>query len=164
MIEIKSVLLDNSFCMRLLKKEDEFHKNCVDYYKYFLEKKIKMYLSTIVVSEYAAGDDPDNLLREFNTFRLLEFDYMDAKYSGEFYKSLENSGKISDFGDSRNIVINDIKLFAQIYHRKIDAYITKDENSLKKTIPKLQECFKDFKITPINLSKPLHESLGKFPF
>ena len=43
-----------------------------------------MYLSTIVVSEYAVGDDPDNLL-SLNVFRLLEFDYADAKTAGGFF-------------------------------------------------------------------------------
>ncbi len=39
-----------------------------------IENKIDMYLSTIVVSEYAVADNPDNLL-SLNTFQLLEFDF-----------------------------------------------------------------------------------------
>jgi len=45
-----------------------------------------MYLSTIVVSEYAVGDDPDNLL-SLNVFRLLEFNYANAKTAGGFFFS-----------------------------------------------------------------------------
>ena len=41
---------------------NEFHQNCVDYFKYFIENTIEMYLSTIVVSEYAVGDNPENLV------------------------------------------------------------------------------------------------------
>ena len=161
---IKSVLLDNSFCIRLLKKEDELHQNCVDYYEYFLNKKIEMYLSTIVVSEYASGDDPNNLIAK-KSFRLLDFDYMDAKYSGDFYAHLKkDKNKTSEYGESRNVVINDIKLFGQIYHRKIDAYITKDEKSIKTTIPKLKEGFKNFSFMPINLATPLSTQLGEFLF
>ena len=59
---ITSILLDCSFCIRLLKRDDEFHQNCVDYFKYFIENTIEMYLSTIVVSEYAVGDNPENLV------------------------------------------------------------------------------------------------------
>ena len=70
MNKIKSVLLDNSFVTRLLKTDDEFHKNTVDYFEYFLNNKIVMYLSTIVISEYAVADNPDNLL-ELNTFQIL---------------------------------------------------------------------------------------------
>ena len=48
---ISSVLLDSSFCIRLLKLDADFHQNTVDYFEYFLENNIEMYLSTIVVSE-----------------------------------------------------------------------------------------------------------------
>ena len=67
---IKTVLVDNSFVTRLLKSDDPFHKNVVDYYQYFLENNITMFLSTIVVSEYAVADNPDNLL-SLNSFQPL---------------------------------------------------------------------------------------------
>lgn len=89
---IRSVLLDNSFCIRLLKSDDDYHQNAIDYFEHFLENGIEMYLSTIVVSEYAVGDNPDNLL-SLNAFRLLEFDYADAKTAGSFFLELkENEG------------------------------------------------------------------------
>lgn len=59
-----------------------------------------MYLSTIVVSEYAVGDNPDHLL-SLNSFRLLEFDYADAKFAGQFLATLRNQGKFGDFGDRK---------------------------------------------------------------
>lgn len=62
MNKFESILLDNSFVTRLLKSDDEFHANVREYLEYFLEQKIVLYLSTIVVGEYAAADDPDNLL------------------------------------------------------------------------------------------------------
>lgn len=40
MIGIKSVLVDTSFCIRLLKIDDEYHQNTIDYFKYFLENRI----------------------------------------------------------------------------------------------------------------------------
>ncbi|MDE0472754.1 MAG: hypothetical protein OXH57_12520 [Ekhidna sp.] len=155
---IESVLLDNSFCIRLLKKDADFHQNAVDYYEYFLENKIEMYLSTIVVSEYAVGDDPD-YLRSLNSFRLLELDYEDAKCSGQFLAALRNQGKFGDFGD-RKVVINDIKLFSQIHNRNIDAFITKDRKSSTKMIEPLSEsCELSFEF--IDLSIPLSDKLGR---
>lgn len=155
---IKSVLLDCSFCIRLLKRDDEFHQNCVDYFKYFIENDIEMYLSTIVVSEYSVGDNPENLL-SLNAFRLLEFDFSDAKFSGEFLLSLKGLGKFGDFGE-RKVVINDIKLFAQIHNRNIDAYITKDRKSFKKMIEPLKEAFQ-LKFEVIDLTTPLNSKLGR---
>ena len=155
---IASVLLDCSFCIRLLKRDDEFHQNCVDYFKYFIENNIEMYLSTIVVSEYSVGDNPENLL-SLNSFRLLEFDFSDAKYSGEFLALLKEIGKFGDFGE-RKVVINDLKLFAQIYNRKIDAYITKDRKSFKKMIEPLKQEF-NFKFEAIDLTTALNAKLGR---
>lgn len=80
---IKSILLDNSFVTRLLKRDDPFHQNVVEYFQYFLEQNVILYLSSIVVSEYAVADDPDNLL-SLHAFQLLEFDYADAKVAGQF--------------------------------------------------------------------------------
>lgn len=155
---INTVLLDCSFCIRLLKRDDEYHQNCVDYFQYFVENNIEMYLSTIVISEYSVGDNPENLL-SLNTFRLLEFDFLDAKFSGEFLSLLKGMGKFGDFGD-RKVVINDIKLFAQIHNRKIDAYITKDRKSFKKMIAPLKQEF-DLKFEEIDLTTPLNTQLGR---
>jgi len=155
---INSVLLDNSFCIRLLKSDDEYHQNAKDYFKYFLENKIEMYLSTIVVSEYAVGDDPDNLL-SLNVFRLLEFDYADAKTAGGFFLALKNNETLRE-SEQRKVIINDIKLFSQIHNRKIDAYITKDRKSLGKMIEPLKKSdHLDFEF--IDLVIPLKNKLGK---
>jgi len=158
MKEIESVLLDSSFCIRLLKSDADFHQNTVDYFEFFLENKVEMYLSTIVVSEYAVGDNPDNLL-SLNAFRLLEFDYADAKFAGQFLATLRSLGKFGDFGE-RKVVINDIKLFSQIHNRDIDAYITKDRRSLTKIIEPLSNTY-NLKFEFVDLSIPLRDRLGK---
>lgn len=158
MINIKSVLLDNSFCIRLLKSDDEFHKNAVDYFEYFLENKIEMFLSTIVVSEYSVGDNPDNLL-SLNVFKLLEFDYLDAKIAGSFYLQLKDNNELREF-EQRKVIINDVKLFAQIQNRKIDGYITKDRKSLSKMIEPLKNSH-DLIFEFIDLTIPLNQKLGR---
>jgi len=53
MIDIKSVLLDSSFCIRLLKSDADFHQNAVDYYEYFLENKIELYLSNSLNQQFS---------------------------------------------------------------------------------------------------------------
>lgn len=158
MKDIGSVLVDSSFCIRLLKSDADFHQNTVDYFEYFLENQIEMYLSTIVVSEYAVGDDPDNLL-SLNAFRLLEFDYKDAKTAGSFFAELKNNEDLRKT-EQRKVIINDIKLFAQIQNRHIDAYITKDRKSLSKMIePLVTSHHLDFEF--IDLSIALNDRLGR---
>ena len=156
--KIKSVLLDNSFVTRLLKSDDEFHQNTVRYFEYFLNSKIEMYLSTIVISEYAVADNPDNLLG-LNTFKILEFDYGDAKLAGEYYSCLKDNRDVRD-NEKRAIIINDLKIFAQIQNRGIDAFITKDRKALNKMIQPLKEN-KGLNFNYMDLSIPYNEWLGE---
>ena len=157
MKDIKSVLLDNSFVTRLLKKDDEFHENVVKYYQYFLENNIVLFLSTIVVSEYAVADNPDNLLA-LNSFQLLEFDYGDAKISGDYFAFLKDDDSLRGI-EERKVIINDLKLFAQIKNREIDAFITKDRKALPKMIEPLRQN-KGLHFEYIDLTTPLAETLG----
>jgi len=134
---IKSVLVDNSFVTRLLKSDDEFHENVVEYFKYFIENEIVLYLSTVVVSEYAVANDPDNLLA-LNAFQLLEFDYEDAKIAGRYFAYLKDSKDLREV-EERKVIINDLKLFAQVQNRGIDAFISKDRKALNKMIEPLKQ-------------------------
>ena len=135
MNNIRSILLDNSFVMRLLKADDEYHNNVVEYFQYFLEKNIILYLSTIVISEYSVADNPDNLLA-LNAFQILEFDYSDAKISGDYFTILKDNKDLRE-NEERKVIINDLKLFAQIQNRQIDAFITKDRKALSKNMLRL---------------------------
>lgn len=158
MINIKSVLLDNSFCIRLLKADDEFHENCLKYFEYFLDRNIDIYLSTIVISEYSVLDNPDNLLA-LKAFRILEFDYKDAKLSGKYYYNLmQDKEALKSLG--RKLVINDLKILAQIQNREIDAYISKDFTSFKKMINPLNKLGL-LNVEFIDLTTPLNEYTGE---
>ena len=157
MKDVKSVLLDNSFVTRLLKKDDEFHENVVKYYQYFLENNIVLFLSTIVVSEYAVADNPDNLLA-LNSFQLLEFDYGDAKISGDYFSFLKDDDSLREI-EERKVIINDLKLFAQIKNREIDAFITTDRKDLPKMIEPLRQN-KGLHFEYIDLTIPLAERSG----
>jgi len=112
---IKSVLLDSSFVIRLMKPDDPFHGNVVDYFRHFAERG----MSTIVVSEYAVVDDPD-ALKGMGVFDIIDFDYADAAMSGAFRSFLKGWESTGEKG-ARSVVINDIKLLAQASNRKIDA-------------------------------------------
>ncbi len=157
MNNIKSILLDNSFVMRLLKADDEYHNNVVEYFQYFLEKNIILYLSTIVISEYSVADNPDNLLA-LNAFQILEFDYSDAKISGDYFTILKDNKDLRE-NEERKVIINDLKLFAQIQNRQIDAFITKDRKALSKMIITLKES-RDLNFEYLDLTIPLKERLG----
>lgn len=153
----KKILLDTSFCIRLLKSNDEFHQNAVDYFQHFLEKEYELYLSTIVVSEYSVKDNPDHLL-SLKTFRILSFNYDDAKVSGDFFSILLKNR--DNWEQQRQVVVNDCKLIAQIYNRGIDAYVTRDKKSRNKIVGRINEEVK-MNVEFIDFSVPLKTYLGK---
>lgn len=86
---INSVMLDTSFCIRLMDQNDPLHQTALDYYKYFLSEKITLHVSTIVIAEYAIGDDPANL--PLNNVQIETFDFLDGITAGQFHKEIKGS-------------------------------------------------------------------------
>lgn len=154
---MNSILLDTSFCIRLLKQDDPLHKNAYEYFQYFLENKIEMFLSTIVISEYSVKDDIANL--PLQTMKIIPFDFLDGKIAGEFYSILTNN-KTNIQGIERLVVKDDCKLIAQIYNRKIEAYITKDRKSFPQFFEPLQK-EKNFSLLFLDLTIPLKDYKGE---
>jgi len=106
---ISSVMLDTSFCIRLMDKNDALHQNALDYFKHFIIEKISMHVSSIVIAEYAVGDDPANL--PLNNLQIESFDFMDGKTAGNFHKEIK--GNLANIqGYNRRIIANDVKILA----------------------------------------------------
>lgn len=152
-----SILFDTSFCIRLLKSNDALHQNAKDYFKYFLEKKIEIYLSSIVVAEYSVKDDPANLPLEF--VKIIPFDFFDGKTAGEFHSILLNH-KAQIANVERNVIKDDCKLMAQLFNRNIQSYITKDRNSFSQIIAPIQSS-KGIAIKLLDLEIPLKDFKGE---
>ena len=152
-----SILIDTSFCIRLIKQSDPLHKNAVEYFEYFLESKIDIYLSSIAIAEYSVKDDIKNL--PLKTMKIIPFDFFDGRIAGEFHSILlEKKQEIPNM--ERNVIKDDCKLIAQLYNRKIDAYITKDRKSFGQIInPIIKE--KGFSIELLDLAITLKEFKGE---
>lgn len=152
-----TILIDTSFCIRLLKNNDPLHQNAKDYFKYFLEQKVEIYLSSIVVAEYSVKDDAFNLPLEF--VKIIPFDFFDGKTAGELHSILINK-KEQVINIERNVIKDDCKLLAQISNRKIDAYITKDKKSFAQIFMPIQQA-KGFNIVLFDLEIPLKDFKGE---
>ena len=154
---INSIMLDTSFCIRLMDKDDTLHQNALDYYKFFLAEKISIHISTVVVAEYAVGDDPGNL--PLNNLQIESFDFLEGSTAGKFHKVIK--GDIANVQDyNRRIIANDVKILAQIQNKKIEGIISKDVKSLKQYITPLTSSSL-LSVKFIDLNIPLHQALGQ---
>jgi predicted nucleic acid-binding protein len=153
---IKSIMLDTSFCIRLMDKSDSLHQQALDYFKYFITSKISIHVSTIALAEYAVGDDPNNL--PLNNLQIEAFDFMDAKTAGVFHSSIKgNQPNIP--GYSRRIIANDVKILAQISNKNIGGIISKDVSSIKQYVLPLEKA-NLLQIRFFDLNTPLKNILG----
>jgi predicted nucleic acid-binding protein len=152
-----SILLDTSFCIRLLKQTDSLHQNAIDYFEYFLENNITIYLSAIAIAEYSVKDDINHL--PLKTMRIIPFDFFDGKTAGEFHAILlDKREELKEI--ERNVIKDDCKLIAQLYNRKIEGYITKDKKSFGQIINPITQK-KTFSIHLLDLAMPLKDYKGE---
>jgi predicted nucleic acid-binding protein len=133
---IKSIMLDTSFCIRLMNNTDPLHANALEYFKYFSKEKISMHISTIAIAEYAVGDDADNL--PLSNIQIEAFDFIDSKEAGKFHAEIRKRKDLI-LGFERSVIANDVKILAQISTKKIDAIITKDSKSKSKYVTPLTD-------------------------
>lgn len=156
-LSFKSIMLDTSFCIRLMDNQEALHQNALGYFRYFLTEKITIHLSTIAIAEYAVGDDPVNL--PVDKLQIESFDFRDAKVAGKLHGHLRGI-KNNVEGYNRRIIANDIKMLAQIENRKIEAIITKDVASYSKFVkPLIDDNL--LSLLFIDLNTPVNEALGK---
>jgi len=152
----KSVLLDTSFFIRLLKEDDSLFHHAIDYYKYFLENDFILVISTISIAEYCVKGTVSDL--PLKDLQVLPFNIDHAKQAGEFARFIfESKGNvpISD----RKIIPNDTNLFAQAFiDRHITYYLSSDMES-KRIFDLLHSKF-NMNFQFIDLPTPHTETFG----
>lgn len=147
----KCVLLDTSFFIRMLNKEDSLHLSAFSYYKYFLENQFTLKISTITIAEYCVRGRVSDL--PFKDLRIVPFNYNHAVRTGEFAKVIFNENKtIEDKLKPRFIIPNDSKLFAQADVDEFTQYfVTSDTSSLKAHSMLKTKLNPDFEIIDIHI-------------
>jgi predicted nucleic acid-binding protein len=125
----ESVLLDTSFFIRFLNNSDPLFENADKYFSYFIDNNIAMLISTISIAEFCTGGSIDEL--PLRSVQILPFNLKHARRTGEIARIVfQNKGKLKL--NSRNIIPNDTKLFAQAdCETSITHYLSSDVESMK---------------------------------
>lgn len=159
-MEIKGVLLDTSFCIRLLNENDPLHSNALGYYRYFVENEYPLRLSTISIAEYCVRGKLDEL--PLRNIAVLPFNVDHAVKAGEFANVVFANKELLDL-PNRLIIPNDNKLFAQAQTEfEISHFATSDAESLKVYGLLKQNMRIDFDV--LNIREPFSTVLGVLPF
>lgn len=153
------VLLDTSFFIRLLNRNDPLHENVLGFYRHFLEKGFRLKCSTVSVAEYCVKGSIDEL--PLRNLEILPFNLDHAVKAGEFANLVFEKRNTLDLGN-RLIVPNDTKLFSQAHSdREISAFATSDKESIKIFDFLKSAQTVDFEV--INIREPYHAVLGILP-
>jgi len=134
----KCVLLDTSFFIRLLNKEDELHETALGYFNYLLENGFTLKMSTIALAEFCAKGKKENL--PLRNLMLLSFNPIHAERAGEligiiFEEKLRRGAQIAQ----RAIIPNDTKMFAQADTEENITHFISADSEAKKVFDLLQK-------------------------
>lgn len=159
---MSSVLLDTSFFIRLFDEGSDLHNNAKAYYKYFLYENFIIKISTIAIAEFCVKGALSDL--PLKNMQIIPFNIFHAERSGELMGAiLEEKEKKTDKIKDRNIVINDVKMFAQAdLDNAIDFFVSSDVRAVSKFSFLKDRCGVRFKYIDINI--PHNEVFGILPF
>jgi hypothetical protein len=127
----KAVLLDTSFFLRFLNESDPLFENADGYFKYLIQEKFDLVISTISIAEYCSGGDISEL--PLRNLQILPFNLNHGKRTGEFARIAFNARKEKALELKERLLIpNDTKLFSQADSEEyIQYYVSSDLESLK---------------------------------
>ena len=154
------VLLDTSFCIRLLNENDPLHSNALGFYRSFRDAGIRMKLSTISVAEYCVKGKLGEL--PLKNVEVVPFNINHAVKAAEFAQiSFDNKGVLKT--SNRLIIPNDTKLFAQAHSETLVTHFASSDLECTKMYNLLtKHTTVEFEI--MNISEPYSSVLGVLPF
>ncbi len=152
----KAVLLDTSFFIRFLDESGPLFISADKYFRYFLDNKITMFISTISIAEYCVRGVIDEL--PLRNLKILPFNHEHGIQAGKFARIIfDNKNNLAL--DDRKVISADAKLFAQAHVEKaVQYYVTSDSRS--ESIYNLLKQSGQVHFQFIPLTQPLSETFG----
>ena len=158
---MEGVLLDTSYVIRLLKSDDALNGNAKDWFRELLDRKVPMYLSTIVIAEYCVKGSFEEL--PLRNVRVLPFNVDHARRAGPFNGTLLTI-RTKGVPEERNVVVNDVKLLAQAEATVGISHILTTDGGYRSRIEQLRTAGHLLATQVLDLNAPMAESLGRLNF
>jgi hypothetical protein len=118
-------IVDTGFLISLVDRNRPCHDSAKQYYRYFLENGVTMFLPTIVAAEFAVKQPVTDL--PLRNFRVLPFNLGDATCCAElnvsYYRNKHGAGQ-------RDAVKDDFKIIAQAVEQDARVLLTEDDETL----------------------------------
>lgn len=118
-------VVDTGFLISLVDRTRPCHDVARQYYRFFLENGITMFLPTVVAAEFAVKQPVTDL--PLRNFRVLPFNLGDATRCADlnvtYYRNQYGAGQ-------RDAVKDDFKIIAQAVEQDARVLITEDQSTL----------------------------------
>jgi predicted nucleic acid-binding protein len=122
---LSAFLVDTSFLISLADPTRVNHDVALRYLREALHRKVPIYLSAIVASEFQVKQPVTDL--PLRNFVILPFNIDHAMTAGLLMRDL-----LREAGDRRDVVKEDVKLIAQAICESITHILTEDQRTLAK--------------------------------
>ena len=129
---MNSVLLDTSFLITLSDPARANHAVAADYYRECVRRQVRMYLSTIVISEYQVKQAINDL--PLRNFVVLPFNVDHAMRCGLIVRQMQR-----DPVDDHVRVKDDFKLLAQCDCEAISHVVSEDTSTFTKYLDRARD-------------------------
>ena len=137
------ISVDTSFLISLCDNTRDNHLIAKKYFKYFIDNKFRLLLSTIVVSEFHQKQDIGQVLKLAN-FILIPYNFEDAKMTAVVARLLGHGERSNGRAESKD----DFKIIAQSMNQRANFIITEDLKTLAKSLERLSKEKTNLEATP----------------
>jgi predicted nucleic acid-binding protein len=158
---VRGVLVDTSFVIRLLKPDDPLNANAKSWFRELLDRKVPMFLSTIVIAEWCVKGAFEEL--PVRNMRVLPFNVDHARRAGPFTGALLKARE-QGASEERAVVLNDVKLLAQAEATSAISHVLTKDGGYAKRIVRLGAEGHVLTTRVLDLNVPMADVLGRLDF
>jgi predicted nucleic acid-binding protein len=130
------VSLDTSFLISFADPTRPHHAAALEYFRHCLAQNIPMWISVVAAGEFEVGQPVSDL--PLQNFRIQPYNLPHALRAAALLRALQQEPSQHP-GETRRVIINDLKILAQAEEEQIPIILTEDANTLSRLAARLRE-------------------------